>query len=51
MTAPDPRDDRPEAENDEARETDRDLADLQRPMDDPQTRPALDPEAEPPEVS
>ena len=30
-------------------EHERDLEELQRPMDDPQTRPALDPDVEPPE--
>ena len=28
---------------------DRELEEIQRPMDDPQTRPALDPEDDPPE--
>ena len=51
MSRPGPRDDRPDAGNDDAQATERDLAGIQRPMDDPQTRPALDPETDPPDVS
>jgi hypothetical protein len=50
VNLPDPQDERPDGESDEAQETERGLAGIRRPMDDPQTRPALDPEAEPPEV-
>ena len=49
MTAPDPQDERLDAED--ADETQGDLAEVQRPMDDPQTRPALDPDVDPPEVT
>ena len=36
--------------DDEDIDRERDLEQVQHPMDDPQTRPAVDPDAEPPEV-
>ena len=44
-----PKDERPEDRENTPEEV-RDLTQVQRPMDDPQTRPALDPDADPPEV-
>ena len=38
----DPRDERPDGDD----EHEKDLEQVQRPMDDPQTRPALDPESD-----
>ena len=43
-----PQDERPDQRKD-ASDEDPQLDQVQRPMDDPQTRPALDPEADPPE--
>ena len=51
MSLPDPRDERPDAESEDPQSTERDLAGIQRPMDDPQTRPALDPDVEPPDAT
>ena len=36
---------------DEGTAHERDLEEVQRPMDDPQTRPALDPDVDPPETA